>query len=281
MTFKKGLYIYYMIKFFGKIRHKLLTENKFNKYVLYAIGEIVLVVIGILIALSINNWNEEKRSGLEEMDYIQSYLIDLEKDRAVLEYNSEFGKITIMGADSLCKELLKRPLKGREKKLYHFLALQNTGIGIPHHDRTMTQLKYSGKFRIIKNKPVVDALIDYDSRLINLGKFEESQFKWDIANNTLIDLAKVFDLTIAHQFEEASQQNMEDITKVNYPADLGLVSYDENTLMHLRNTLIQGRTLDALILKGNNYILKMNKSLDSLIRSEYLIEGLEITSKAK
>jgi len=51
-----------MIKFFRKIRQRLLTENKFSKYLIYAIGEIVLVVIGILIALSINNWNAEKKS---------------------------------------------------------------------------------------------------------------------------------------------------------------------------------------------------------------------------
>lgn len=47
-----------MIKFFRHIRKQLLTENKFSKYVIYAVGEIVLVVLGILIALSINNWNE-------------------------------------------------------------------------------------------------------------------------------------------------------------------------------------------------------------------------------
>ena len=56
-----------MIKFFRKIRQKLLAENKFNKYLLYAIGEIVLVVIGILIALQINNWNE-KRVQENELD---------------------------------------------------------------------------------------------------------------------------------------------------------------------------------------------------------------------
>ena len=50
-----------MIKFFRKIRQNLLLENKTSKYFSYAIGEIVLVVIGILIALSINNWNEERK----------------------------------------------------------------------------------------------------------------------------------------------------------------------------------------------------------------------------
>jgi len=48
-----------MIKFFSGIRQKTLTENKFSKYLLYATGEVVLVVIGILIALTINNRNEE------------------------------------------------------------------------------------------------------------------------------------------------------------------------------------------------------------------------------
>jgi hypothetical protein len=50
-----------MIKFFRKIRQKLLSKNKFTKYLLYAIGEIILVVIGILIALQINNQNETKK----------------------------------------------------------------------------------------------------------------------------------------------------------------------------------------------------------------------------
>jgi hypothetical protein len=55
-----------MIKFFIKIRQTLLTENKFSKYLLNAIGEIILVVIGILIALQINNANENNKSAAQE-----------------------------------------------------------------------------------------------------------------------------------------------------------------------------------------------------------------------
>ena len=54
-----------MIKFFRKIRQKMLTENKFGKYLMYAIGEIVLVVIGILIALQLNQWNENKKADID------------------------------------------------------------------------------------------------------------------------------------------------------------------------------------------------------------------------
>ncbi|MFT4661372.1 MAG: hypothetical protein ACJA1H_001260 [Glaciecola sp.] len=55
-----------MIKFFRKIRYDLMGENKTGKYLKYAFGEIILVVIGILIALSINNWSENQKTRVEE-----------------------------------------------------------------------------------------------------------------------------------------------------------------------------------------------------------------------
>ena len=67
-----------MIKFFRKIRQKLLSENKFSKYLIYAIGEIVLVVIGILIALSINNWNEKRKIRDSEIIYLNNIKRDLQ-----------------------------------------------------------------------------------------------------------------------------------------------------------------------------------------------------------
>ncbi|WP_339657848.1 DUF6090 family protein [uncultured Maribacter sp.] len=69
-----------MIKFFRKIRQKLLTENKFSKYLLYTIGEIVLVVIGILIALSINNWNDDRKIADQETLYLKRLLSDNKQD---------------------------------------------------------------------------------------------------------------------------------------------------------------------------------------------------------
>ncbi len=69
-----------MIKFFRRIRQRLLTENKFSKYLLYAIGEIILVVIGIMIALGINNWNEERNLNLVGVQFLKDIQVDLKKD---------------------------------------------------------------------------------------------------------------------------------------------------------------------------------------------------------
>lgn len=81
-----------MIKFFRKIRHKFLLESRFNKYLLYAIGEIILVVIGILIALQINNWNTESQQRnlevkiLKEIQSNLSFdLIEIREDISVMD----------------------------------------------------------------------------------------------------------------------------------------------------------------------------------------------------
>ncbi|MBW2937136.1 hypothetical protein KXJ69_03400 [Aureisphaera sp. CAU 1614] len=75
-----------MIKFFRKIRQKLLSENKFSKYLLYAIGEIVLVVIGILIALQINNLNEEKKNREFEKEILIQIQENINIDKLALKH---------------------------------------------------------------------------------------------------------------------------------------------------------------------------------------------------
>jgi len=67
-----------MIKFFRKIRQNLLSEGKTGKYFKYAIGEILLVVIGILIALSINNWNDQRKQKLAETEQLKSIKSELD-----------------------------------------------------------------------------------------------------------------------------------------------------------------------------------------------------------
>ncbi|WP_051554730.1 DUF6090 family protein [Maribacter antarcticus] len=69
-----------MIKFFRKIRYELLEKNKTGTYLKYAIGEIVLVVIGILIALQINNWNQKKLLVKKEIEVLKTFQTQFKED---------------------------------------------------------------------------------------------------------------------------------------------------------------------------------------------------------
>ncbi len=99
-----------MIKFFRKIRQNLVMENKTGKpalpagrYLKYAIGEIVLVVIGILIALSINNWNEKRKARNLESKILHEFVVSLNSDREDILSNIETHKKGIESSVRLLK----------------------------------------------------------------------------------------------------------------------------------------------------------------------------------
>ena len=94
-----------MIKFFRKIRQNLLIENKTEKYFKYAIGEIVLVVIGILIALSINNWNEKRKLRNTEIGLLKELKTDLTATLDDLKSDIKVVEGTLKITDSLYKNM--------------------------------------------------------------------------------------------------------------------------------------------------------------------------------
>jgi len=74
-----------MIHFFRKIRKKLADDNKSLKYARYAVGEILLVVIGILIALSINNWNQNRLNQLDKKEILSKLQIEFQANKNILQ----------------------------------------------------------------------------------------------------------------------------------------------------------------------------------------------------
>ncbi|WP_179321245.1 DUF6090 family protein [Winogradskyella helgolandensis] len=74
-----------MLKFFRKIRYNLISKNKTGNYIKYALGEIILVVIGILIALQINNWNTHRKDVILEKEYLTRLKSDLGFDQSLLK----------------------------------------------------------------------------------------------------------------------------------------------------------------------------------------------------
>ena len=90
-----------MIKFFRKIRLKLLSQNKLGKYLLYAVGEIVLVMVGILLALQVNNWNEQRKNTIQEEQILKELVINLQTNLEEFERNIKIQKNRIRHIDVL------------------------------------------------------------------------------------------------------------------------------------------------------------------------------------
>lgn len=99
-----------MIKFFRNIRMKLASENpadgragKASAYLRYAIGEIVLVMIGILLALQVNNWNELRKQNIAENEFIQGVKNDLIQDKKYIEFILKKTEPKTAAFDLLCE----------------------------------------------------------------------------------------------------------------------------------------------------------------------------------
>jgi len=136
-----------MIKFFRKIRQNLLMENKTGKYFKYAIGEILLVVIGILIALSINNWNDQKKSAETELLYYQRILDDFKLDKQLigelLEQNNnriDLSKEILLDLDSVTKD--------KHYLINKFLLAIRSNVYIPRN-MTFKDLISSGNLKLL------------------------------------------------------------------------------------------------------------------------------------
>ena len=94
-----------MIKFFRKIRQKLLSENKFSKYLIYAIGEILLVVFGILIALQIGDINEERKKREQGIILKQALKTELKSDLELIQTDLKYLEAEIKINNSYAERL--------------------------------------------------------------------------------------------------------------------------------------------------------------------------------
>jgi hypothetical protein len=174
-----------MIKFFRKIRQKMLTENKFSNYVLYAIGEIVLVVIGILIALSINNWNENRKNKLTESEYYCKLLADFELDRQNIAVLYKESQHKIATSKRLLLELNNKN-KDKSYLLNNYLEALRTNAFVPSKV-AMTDIVSSGKLNLLTNDSLKNDLLRYYGELdkllyqleINQSKSLERVFLYD------------------------------------------------------------------------------------------------------
>lgn len=140
-----------MIKFFRKIRQRLLIENKFSKYLLYAIGEIALVVIGILIALQINNWNENQKTKKLEIAFLENLQIDLEVDISVFNRRIKESERVMKNNYVFIHELYKTQENFEDFKTLIDISLWDSEY-FAAQNSTYSELNNSGQLNIFSNK---------------------------------------------------------------------------------------------------------------------------------
>ncbi|WP_411767922.1 DUF6090 family protein [Winogradskyella sp. A3E31] len=173
-----------MITFFRKLRARFISENKFSKYILYATGEIFLVVIGILIALQVNNWNEQRKASKKETVFFENLLIDLQKDEEKLNHYEKFNTKRIEYLDTLLTYIRNPNLVMGIEKFGIYVEPLFYGVDPTNNNTTFESAKSSGVFNDFKNQAIIKDISKYyadftlmETAFSSILRFIENQFE--------------------------------------------------------------------------------------------------------
>jgi len=169
-----------MIKFFRKIRQQLLSENRFTKYLIYAIGEIVLVVIGILIALQINNNNQAKKREIE----VREILSQIQEELAINVQNADKILLSYCKKDSLIYAVLNDKINKSDYKVLDNNMTEVTELAYLILDYDELVIIDNGYLGLIKNTG--NFPVRFKPLLEPLKQLYENDKKWLYDYNGLI-----------------------------------------------------------------------------------------------
>ena len=162
-----------MIKFFRKIRQKLISENKFSKYLIYAIGEIILVVIGILIALALNNWKENQNVIKEQNLIFENLNLELNNNLKNLNTAIELSESYINSSEHLLLSMNNMATnKFKGEKLDSLLSK----FGFSQWKRTnfnIKSLENSGNLNSVENNELKRLIYDWLGLIEDLELLEK------------------------------------------------------------------------------------------------------------
>lgn len=153
-----------MLRFFSKMRYQLAAENRVAKYLRYAVGEILLVVIGILIALQINNWNSNRIDRLKEREYLENFLEEMKKDSVFLNVYWEKDYPEKVAGLELARKYVKYGVEVNDTAAF-FSAIGKGGklsrTAIFEESSTYQDMISTGNLKLISNKDLQLQIIQY------------------------------------------------------------------------------------------------------------------------
>lgn len=210
-----------MIKFFRTLRQRLLSENKMGNYLLYAIGEIILVVIGILIALTINNANEYKKERAEEQVLLKQLLAEFNSNLEQLDQKIDIRNEMMQSAKQFMR-LIDHP-ELRNKDSVDMLIAKT--IPYTTFDPIVNDLGGSGELKLIGDAELKQALTRWSSNIKDVMEEEEI---WKYYRNELY-----MPFLIAHyQFRTLRNKAMKNNVLEQYSIDL-----DKGTLLYANDEI--------------------------------------------
>ena len=255
------------MRFFRKLRQKLFAENKISKYLVYAIGEIILVVIGILIALAINNYNQDQALKDKEQAYLKSLKEEFETNKVKLEELILVNRNNYRGAKQLIQLSGKQGDIDEEEFSEIMYRTFSFDISFNPNNSVLTEMINSGSLKDVSNSELRKRLTNWFSRLEDISRQEE-----DLGDQRE-DVLEVF------KSDEYSLRTILDQTNVNEVVGLPGGEDQQTNLTLLNSTKFENVVLMFILscyATEETHYLPLMQEIDaiiSLIEKETRPEG--------
>lgn len=251
-----------MIKLFRKTRQKLFSEKKFGKYLTYAIGEIILVVIGILIALYINNQNTAKQEAITLNGYLNNIAENIKSDQINLKLITTFRDSSVIGSKYFM-EMMEKDSKEQYTTYFSKYFKFNPWLdeSFQSNQSGFEALKNSGYLTKIQRTDLETELYKYYSLVQKIEDEEESlnnfmeEMEYDMYKNNVVQKTKPIIRKLLNNIE--SEKDITELQNIlNYPAFIG--SHSRNAGTSYMNELY-----GQLIIINNSLLNEIEKTTKS------------------
>lgn len=246
-----------MIPIFRKIRKKMADDNRPLKYFRYALGEIVLVVIGILIALQVNNWNEVRKQKAQVGSYTRAMISDLKEDIKQVRHIKFQAEKSYIGLDSLinyCRYLDIEDMSNLE------LFLLSSGDGYKPYSwnrASFEEIKSSGILSYFKNDRLINLLVKYEAFTNHM----DLDYQEDIESKA--EARKLLNRVVNRNYS-LDLDNLQLIASVG-PDSLKMIDFSKSKIyIELKNQSIDFISKDeALLQEAINTYIEYNENLNT------------------
>jgi len=234
----------------------MLTENKFSKYLLYAIGEILLVVIGILIALQINNANENRKNSNKELEYLTNIKEEIKQDSLNLTY----GWLKNYSKKINSLERTKDYILGTYIPKDTIQFINDAGFGGIYSrasfngtSKIYKELLNTGNLSVISNIDIRNQIIEY---------YDRQEFTINYANNIRTEYA-----TYANSFKPYNPKSS-DINKLEIPRILAMIKTEECHSL-LNQELAFAFAINRHLENTKSLSYNLHNNIEEFLRNKY------------
>jgi hypothetical protein len=244
-----------MIKFFRHIRQRLLSESKFSKYLIYAIGEIILVIIGILFALQINTWNTERLAIKESEEFSVRLLSEVRAniaatDKEILKEKTQISStLAVLGMFNIERSLLRS--RDLDSLIYILMGKNEIDLSLA----TLNEGLNTGKIPLIRSDSLRALLYGFPT---SVQKVKDSE---KVSNTDLNDFLSPF------IYEHINFRAM-DIAFSPYKDELGMTGFPEHNSLESLDFMKFENLID-------NIYYNSNKQLEIYQELKLHLESLE------